>query len=177
MELSGVSSNSGDSRITNNLESFLHEITLSDYLSISRPLIAGVGLYFFNEKPVELSACLTAAFASDFVDGAVARRYGSSKYGAYLDIFGDRALEYLTLITFAAQKRISWVFPAMFITKGIVTDSLRLRESMKKDDFSKPLAYGGNDKKLGKYAYGFAKMMYLSCVPFGSTVVNNFVGI
>ena len=125
MELPGISRRSGESRVTNNLESFLHEITLSDYLSISRPLIAGVGLYFFNEKPVELSACLTAAFASDFVDGAVARRYGSSKYGAYLDIFGDRTLEYLTLITFAAQKKVSWLYPAIFIAKGLVNDMSR----------------------------------------------------
>ena len=66
MELSGVSSDSGESRFTNKLESFLHEITLSDCLSISRPLIAGAGLYLFSDQPAELSTMMAVAFITDW---------------------------------------------------------------------------------------------------------------
>ena len=159
------------------LENMLGDVKVSDCLSVSRPLIAGAGLYLFPEHPVELAAAISLAFITDWGDGFVARRYGSSRYGAHLDIFADRALEYACLVTYAAQRRISWIFPAVFITKGVIFDTLRLRVDAQKGDFSKPLAYGGNDKRLGRCAYGFVKMAYLSwVVPFGSCFVNSVAG-
>ena len=66
------------------------------------------------------------AFALDGVDGYVARKFNEeSKFGALLDIMGDRIVENTYWILFAVMGWISILFPLIAITRGFVTDTIR----------------------------------------------------
>ena len=66
------------------------------------------------------------AFALDGVDGYVARKFHEeSKFGALLDIMGDRIVENTYWILFAVMGWISILFPLIAITRGFVTDTIR----------------------------------------------------
>ena len=62
----------------------------------------------------------------DGLDGFVARRFNvSSRFGALLDIMGDRIVENVFWITFCALGWVNVAVPVIVLTRGIVTDSLR----------------------------------------------------
>ena len=66
------------------------------------------------------------AFALDGVDGYVARKFNEeSKFGALLDIMGDRIVENTYWILFAVMGWINILFPLIAITRGFVTDTIR----------------------------------------------------
>ncbi len=66
------------------------------------------------------------AFALDGVDGYVARKlHEESKFGALLDIMGDRIVENTYWILFAVMGWISILFPLVAITRGFITDTIR----------------------------------------------------
>ena len=66
------------------------------------------------------------AFALDGVDGYVARKlHEESKFGALLDIMGDRIVENTYWILFAVMGWISILFPLIAITRGFITDTIR----------------------------------------------------
>ena len=66
------------------------------------------------------------AFALDGVDGWVARKFHEeSKFGALLDIMGDRIVENTYWILFAVMGWISILFPLIAITRGFITDTIR----------------------------------------------------
>ena len=67
-----------------------------------------------------------AAFALDGVDGYVARKlHEESKFGALLDIMGDRIVENTYWILFAVMGWLSILFPLIAITRGFITDTIR----------------------------------------------------
>ena len=115
---------------------------------------------------------------TDAVDGMLARYFKHDNgIGGYVDIAGDRALELITLWTFAKEGMIPYVIPAIFTAKGVIVDSSRIYRDMKKGDFSKPLKYGNNDNKAERFAYAIVKGAYISGVPLFGTVVNTIMGI
>ena len=66
------------------------------------------------------------AFALDGVDGWVARKFHEeSKFGALLDIMGDRIVENTYWILFAVMGWVSILFPLIAITRGFITDTIR----------------------------------------------------
>ena len=66
------------------------------------------------------------AFALDGVDGYVARKFNEvSKFGALLDIMGDRIVENTYWILFAVMGWINIIFPLIAITRGFITDTIR----------------------------------------------------
>src|ERR1700733_2561692 len=66
------------------------------------------------------------AIALDGVDGYLARRLRmTSALGAQLDILGDRVIENLFFIYFAASGQISVWVPVVFFVRGVLTDFLR----------------------------------------------------
>ena len=66
------------------------------------------------------------AFALDGVDGYVARKFNEeSKFGALLDIMGDRIVENTYWILFAVMGWINILFPLIAITRGFITDTIR----------------------------------------------------
>lgn len=62
----------------------------------------------------------------DGLDGFVARKIsGSTKFGALLDIMGDRIVENVFWVTFCALGWINVSIPIIVLTRGIITDALR----------------------------------------------------
>jgi CDP-diacylglycerol---glycerol-3-phosphate 3-phosphatidyltransferase len=71
-------------------------------------------------------ALTISAIALDGLDGWLARRLNmASAFGAQFDVLGDRLLENLYFIFFAANGQISVWVPAVFFVRGAVTDFLR----------------------------------------------------
>lgn len=66
------------------------------------------------------------AFALDGLDGYVARKFHEeSKFGALLDIMGDRIVENTYWILFAVMGWLNILFPLIAITRGFITDTIR----------------------------------------------------
>jgi CDP-diacylglycerol--glycerol-3-phosphate 3-phosphatidyltransferase len=84
-------------------------------------------IYVGNVQVITLCMILVAVvFASDGLDGWVARRRGStSAFGAVFDIAGDRIVENALWITFAHLRLIPVWIPLLVITRGFIVDGLR----------------------------------------------------
>ena len=152
-----------------------NEFTLQNLISVSRPLIAYTGLEYVDE-PIYQSGIIATAFLTDAVDGLLARRFGKSKFGAYVDIFSDRALEMVTMWTFAKEGSISYIIPSIFTTKGLITDTTRILRDRKKGDFNNPLNYGNNGRRIERFSYAVVKGTYLSGVPIFSSIAKDIMG-
>lgn len=62
----------------------------------------------------------------DGLDGYVARKYNiASKFGAVLDIIGDRIVENIYWIAFLALGWIQLWIPVVVLTRGIIVDGIR----------------------------------------------------
>ena len=71
-------------------------------------------------------ALTISAIALDGLDGWLARRLKmATAFGAQFDVLGDRLLENLYFIFFAANGQISVWVPVIFFVRGAVTDFLR----------------------------------------------------
>lgn len=88
-----------------------------------------VGLLFCRECNYSYIAALVLTAVLmwfDGLDGYVARKFNiSSKFGALLDIMGDRIVENVFWMTFCALGWINVCIPIIVLSRGIITDSLR----------------------------------------------------
>src|SRR5918993_271356 len=84
-------------------------------------------LYVGNVQIITLCMVLIiVVFASDGLDGWVARRRGStSTFGAVFDIAGDRIVENALWIVFADLDLIPIWVPLLVLTRGLIVDGLR----------------------------------------------------
>ncbi len=84
-------------------------------------------VYFGNVDVIGAAMVLIAlVFASDGLDGWVARRRNStSAFGAVLDIAGDRIVENVLWVLFAALDVIPLWVPFLVMTRGFIIDALR----------------------------------------------------
>jgi phosphatidylglycerophosphate synthase len=104
-------------------------------VTVLRMLVAGaaIGLYAAGARSgaaIAFGICALAfticAIGLDVVDGYLARRLRmTSALGAQLDILGDRVIENLFFIYFAASGQISVLVPVVFFVRGLLTDFLR----------------------------------------------------
>ena len=83
-------------------------------------------IYVGNVQVVALCMLLIiVVFASDGLDGWVARKRGStSQFGAIFDIAGDRIVENALWIIFADLQLIPVWVPLMVVTRGFLVDGL-----------------------------------------------------
>lgn len=91
-------------------------------------LFVGIAFIFTHSFPLTLAAIgiIAIVFASDGIDGFVARRRGStSELGAILDIAGDRVVENGLWITFAVAGVIGVWAPLVVMTRGFLVDAMR----------------------------------------------------
>lgn len=102
---------------------------MANIITLSRIFLAfiAMGLLFLGDKFAPVSVVLTVfVMWFDGLDGYIARKFNeTSKLGAVLDIMGDRIVENLYWICFAALGWISVIVPIIVLTRGIITDSLR----------------------------------------------------
>jgi len=104
-------------------------------VTVLRMFVAGAAIRFYgarsqNGAAIVLGICALAlticAIGLDGLDGYLARRLRmTSALGAQLDILGDRVIENLFFIYFAASGQISVWVPVIFFVRGVLTDFLR----------------------------------------------------
>ncbi len=84
-------------------------------------------IYVGNVYVIEACMALViVVFASDGLDGWVARKRGStSSFGAVFDIAGDRVVENALWIVFADLDLVPVWVPLMVVTRGFLVDGLR----------------------------------------------------
>lgn len=87
-----------------------------------------IGLIYTGSVPV-IGICMVliiVVFASDGLDGWVARKTGStSTFGAVFDIAGDRVVENALWVVFADLNLVPVWIPLLVLTRGFVVDGLR----------------------------------------------------
>ena len=105
---------------------------MANFVSIFRIFVMFFAAYLIYTREGDTVAYLWAlaltiiAFALDGVDGYLARKFHEeSKFGALLDIMGDRIVENTYWILFAVMGWINILFPLIAITRGFVTDTIR----------------------------------------------------
>ncbi len=134
------------------------ESTIANWITISRTLAVIAGLFFLKGEPIYLSILIVIAIALDGADGYAARKYRSSKRGALIDIFGDRIVEIVILFAYAYWGLISYVFPIIFLVRGLMTDFIRILNTIyPSEEFKHPLAMGGAINRFMRGFYAILK--------------------
>ncbi len=91
-------------------------------------LFVSIALLYSGAYALALLATLLllVVFASDAIDGIVARRRGSATvFGAVFDIAGDRVVENALWIVFADLGAIGVWAPLLVMTRGFLVDAVR----------------------------------------------------
>lgn len=91
-------------------------------------LFVTIGLIYTRSFPLVafMAVVIAFVFVSDALDGFVARRRGGeSKFGAVLDIAGDRVVENALWIVFAHLGMIGVWAPLLVMTRGFFVDTMR----------------------------------------------------
>jgi CDP-diacylglycerol--glycerol-3-phosphate 3-phosphatidyltransferase len=103
---------------------------MANLITVGRLILLFVVIWMIYEGNVQvIEACMVliiVVFASDGLDGWVARKRGStSQFGAVFDIAGDRIVENALWIIFADLDLIPVWVPLMVMTRGFLVDGLR----------------------------------------------------
>lgn len=105
---------------------------MANFVSIFRIFVMFLAVYLIYCCQGNANAYLWAliltilAFALDGVDGYVARKlHEESKFGALLDIMGDRIVENTYWVLFAVMGWLNILFPLIALTRGFITDTIR----------------------------------------------------
>lgn len=98
-------------------------------ISLGRVALAFVAIGMFNLNfyfTVAAAVLTIIVIYLDSLDGYVARKFGvASDFGALLDITGDRIVENVYWIYFAAIGMISYWVPVIVITRSFLVDTVR----------------------------------------------------
>lgn len=103
---------------------------MANLITIGRLVLLFIVIWLIYEANVHvITACMflvIVVFASDGLDGWVARKRGStSPFGAVFDIAGDRIAENVLWIIFADLNKVPIWVPLLVITRGFLVDGLR----------------------------------------------------
>lgn len=103
---------------------------MANLITVARLILLFVVIWLIYVGNVQVvTACMLliiVVFASDGLDGWVARKRGStSTFGAVFDILGDRIVENALWVIFADLDLIPVWVPLMVLTRGFIVDGLR----------------------------------------------------
>lgn len=103
---------------------------MANLITLSRVVLLFVSIALLYSGAYELALLATVllliVFASDAIDGIVARRRGSATvFGAVFDIAGDRVVENALWIVFADLGAIGVWAPLLVMTRGFLVDGVR----------------------------------------------------
>lgn len=103
---------------------------MANLITVARLILLFVVVWLIYVGNVQvITACMllvVVVFASDGLDGWVARKRGSaSTFGAVFDILGDRIVENALWVIFADLDLIPVWIPLMVLTRGFIVDGLR----------------------------------------------------
>jgi CDP-diacylglycerol---glycerol-3-phosphate 3-phosphatidyltransferase len=93
-------------------------ITLADLLTLLRLPLAL--LFLLLTDPLERLLVLAVAAATDLLDGAIARRIGSSRFGAFIDPVADKLFMLAAFIVVALSRRLTWYEIAGVLLRDLV---------------------------------------------------------
>lgn len=156
---------------------------VANTISILRIILSfvAVAMLFYKTDMVYVSAFILTIVViwMDGLDGFFARLLNQcSKFGAVLDILGDRIVENVYWISFAALGWIPLWIPLVVVARGIITDGLRsiaLEQGY--------TAFGSEtmmQTKLGKFivASNFCRFTYAVCkaIAFAFMILANMPG-
>lgn len=149
------------------LLNFIKEFALANFISFMRPVLAVFALWQFKNQPIILGLSIAIIILLDALDGIIARRSGKlSKFGAYIDIAADRAVELIVLFTYGYWGLISYIFPILFTLRGLATDFLRLLNNIYKDsEYKTPLSIGKADNRFMRGFYAAVKLAAFALIP------------
>jgi CDP-diacylglycerol--glycerol-3-phosphate 3-phosphatidyltransferase len=145
-------------------------------------------IYYGNVQVITVCIFLLAiVFASDGLDGWVARRRGStSQFGAMFDIAGDRVVENALWIIFADLDLIPIWVPLLVMTRGFLVDGLRAlsygegmtafgENNMMRSELTRWLTAGRFMRGLYGYAKALGFMFLTGLVAFRQQDTNDTV--
>lgn len=105
---------------------------MANFISIFRIFVMFIAVYLIYTQVGNTNAYVWAliltiiAFSLDGVDGWIARKFNEvSKFGALLDIMGDRIVENTYWVLFAVMGWLNILFPLIALTRGFITDTIR----------------------------------------------------
>ena len=105
---------------------------MANFISIFRIFVMFAAVYLIYAHAGNVQAYIWAliltilAFSLDGVDGYIARKFNEvSKFGALLDIMGDRIVENTYWVLFAVMGWLNILFPLIALTRGFITDTIR----------------------------------------------------
>lgn len=103
---------------------------VANLITVARLILLFVVIWLIYVGSVQVvTACMVlmiVVFASDGLDGWVARKRGSaSTFGAVFDILGDRIVENALWVIFADLDLIPIWIPLLVLTRGFIVDGLR----------------------------------------------------
>lgn len=103
---------------------------MANAITVGRLILLFIVIWLIYVGNVQvIAACMLliiVVFASDGLDGWVARKTGSTTtFGAVFDIAGDRVVENALWVVFADLKLIPVWIPLLVLTRGFVVDGLR----------------------------------------------------
>ena len=93
-------------------------ITLADVITLARIPLALAFLVL--PEPIERLIVLAIAAATDLLDGAIARRIGSSRFGGFIDPVADKLFMLAAFIVVALSDRLAWYEIAGVLIRDLV---------------------------------------------------------
>ena len=155
---------------------------LANIITLSRIFFVFIVVALLFSKECEVSYIVALVLSAilmwfDGLDGFVARKFNvSSKFGALLDIMGDRIVENVFWISFCALGWVNVAVPIIVLSRGIITDSLRTLAFEKGyTAFGKTTMMQG---KVAKFivASNFSRFTYAVCkaVAFFFMILGHF---
>ncbi|MFC1616132.1 CDP-alcohol phosphatidyltransferase family protein [Patescibacteria group bacterium] len=145
---------------------YVDEFTWANLISITRPILVILALVYAKYHPWLLAGLIIIIILLDGLDGIVARKIDKKgRFGAYVDIAADRAVELIILFTYAYWGMITIAIPIIFAVRGLLTDFLRVLNNIYKDSkFKEPLSIGKADNRFIRGLYGFIKLAAFSVI-------------
>ncbi|HWA58986.1 MAG TPA: CDP-alcohol phosphatidyltransferase family protein [Gemmatimonadales bacterium] len=93
-------------------------MTLADLLTLLRLPLALA--FLLLDDPLERLVVLAIAAVTDLLDGAIARRIGSSRFGAFIDPVADKLFMLAAFIVVALSGRLAWYEIAGVLLRDLV---------------------------------------------------------
>lgn len=121
--------------------------SIADAVSLSRPLLAALANRFDVDSRLYKSYML-ASFASDALDGHIAKHDGESRYGDLIDIFSDHITETIMYKKLIAEGVVPPAVLAVTATRSVLVDAIRLSRRM----------YGGEESREDPFSVGESRL-------------------
>lgn len=120
----------------------------ADLLTLSRIPLAVA--FLLVSPPLQRLGILAAAALSDLLDGAIARRYGGSRFGAVLDPITDKLFMAAAFLVVLVSGRLAWYEVLAVLLRDLVATAAFVVWAVSGRPASVPARLGGKAVTLGQ---------------------------